>query len=84
MTEGLEITGLDYLVLMRNDQGHVRGNLDEKKIQHFTKTRKSSIFFFFWVKKKKRTLNKKWWYLLQRCVMCECFQCRHELKMMMF
>lgn len=43
--EGLEITGVDYLVLMRNDQGHVRGNLDEKKIQHFTKTRKSS---FFW------------------------------------
>ena len=53
MTEGLEITGLDYLVLMRNDQGHVRGNLDEKKIQHFTKTRKSSIFFFFGLKKKK-------------------------------
>ena len=44
MTEGLEITGLDYLVLMRNDQGHVRGNLDEKIIQHFTKTRKSSFF----------------------------------------
>ena len=43
--EGLEITGVDYLVLMRNDQGHVRGNLDEKIIQHFTKTRKSSFFF---------------------------------------
>ena len=42
--EGLEITGVDYLVLMRNDQGHVRGNLDEKIIQHFTKTRKSSFF----------------------------------------
>ena len=59
MTEGLEITGLDYLVLMRNDQGHVRGNLDEKKIQHFTKTRKSSFFLGGGGVKKKQNFKQK-------------------------